>query len=75
MKLRESIHHGSYRFEREFQTPRTWNGWVDALMTSPYRGSATPEKLAANSYVADQFVELLTTGRTDHGWQRFEVIA
>lgn len=74
MLVRVTIHHGDYYNVREQEIEPTWKGFVELLLASPYKGSATAESLARNKYVAEAFIYLLADGVTEYGWARYETI-
>jgi hypothetical protein len=73
--VRETIHHGDYRNVREQTIRPTWDGLVALLDASPYNAKGHRADYAKNRYVAIMFADLLTKGRGEHGWARYEVIA
>lgn len=72
MLVRETIHHGDYYNVREQEIDPTWDGFVELLLASPYKGSSTAENLARNKYVAKAFADLLTKGEAEHGWASYQ---
>jgi hypothetical protein len=70
MIVHETIHHGDYRNMRTVHIEPTWAGFVSMLQSSPYPMGRDAEN---NRYAAMSFAKLLRTGRSEHGWARFEV--
>jgi hypothetical protein len=75
MIVRETIHHGDYRNVREQRIAPNFAGICDLLAASPYNGGKTLEQQAENKFVVRMAAKLLTTGRGEHGWATYEVIA
>lgn len=75
MIVRETIHHGNYRNVREQRVAPSFAGICELLAASPYNGGKTMEQQATNKFVARMVAQLLTTGRGEHGWATYEVIA
>jgi len=81
MLIKETIHHGDYYNVREQSVAPTWQGLIDLLSESPY-GRGRDKNLDAmvnlhrahNRFVARLLADLLTAGKGQLGWARYEVV-
>lgn len=70
IRIRETIHHGQYYNVTESEGFSVIGAFQNALAASPYNRHVD----IANKYALACYADLVSTGKGEFGWARYEVI-